>query len=83
MKPSLGRVVLVRVDPRQNNGSDEAPATITRVFGEHPDGGWVVNVRVQLDAFEMPLWLTSVRLFDEPSVGVRDMSHTAWWPPRA
>lgn len=81
MKPSLARMVIAHVDPTMNNGSNEAPAMITRVFSEHPDGGWVVNLRVFCDAFTMPLSATSVRLLaSQPATG--DARHTAWWPPR-
>lgn len=81
-KPSPGRIVLTHVDPTMNNGSNIAPAIITRVFGEHPDGGWVVNLRVFCDASTMPLSATSVRLFDDPTVPGADVGHSAWWPPR-
>lgn len=78
--PSLGRVVIAHVaEPAMNNGSIEAPAIITRVFGQHPAGGWIVNLRVLLDAFTTPLHLTSVRLLDEAPEG---QTHTCWWPPR-
>lgn len=43
-KPSLGRIVHVLVSPSINNGSDIAPAIVTRVFGDS-----CVNVRVLLD----------------------------------
>jgi len=80
-KPSLCRMVIAHVDPALNNGSSEAPAVITRVWGEHPDGGWVVNLRVFVDTPAAPLSKTSVRLLDGPSVdGAAE--HTAWWPPR-
>lgn len=78
MKPSLGRIVLVAVDPAQNNGSDVAPAVVTRVFSGDEVSGWVINVRVLLDGTDVP-WRTSQRLIDEPDaprVGI------AWWPPR-
>ena len=80
-KPSPARMVIAVVDPSMNNGSSEAPAVITRVWGEHPGGGWTVNLRVFVDTPAAPLSLTSVRLFDEPSVG-ENRPHTAWWPPR-
>jgi hypothetical protein len=35
-----------------------------------------------LDAFSMPLHLTSVRLFDEPTVAGAHVGLSAWWPPR-
>lgn len=79
-KPSPGRIVIAAVDPSMNNGSDEAPAIITRVWDEHPNGGWVVNLRVFVDTLATPLSLTSVRLFDAPGSTIRPGA--AWWPPR-
>jgi len=82
---SKGRVVFVKVDPTMNNGDDTAHASITRVWGEHPEGGRVVNIRVTLDAFAQDLWLTSVRLFDTEAEAdaVRHLSPGAcYWPPR-
>lgn len=76
-KPSLGHVVLVKVDPAQNNGSDTAHASITRVWSDE-----LVNIRVMLDAFSMPLWLTSVNLFDTEDEAVAAGRHTCYWPPR-
>jgi hypothetical protein len=75
--PSIGRIVHVGADPAINNGGDVAPAIITRVFGEHPAGGWIVNIRVLLDGHETP-WRTSVRLVEESSTD----AHTCWYPPR-
>jgi len=74
-KPSPGRIVIARVDPLMNNGSDEAPAVITRVWSDT-----TINVRVLLDAFTTPLWLSSIRLLDERPAdrGV----YATWWPPR-
>jgi hypothetical protein len=74
-KPSLGRIVHVRVDPTQNNGSDIAPAVITRVWNDN-----MVNLRVLFDAFTTPFWMTSVRLVDDEPAA--DVTHVAWWPPR-
>lgn len=74
-KPSVGRIVLTRVDAAMNNGSDVAPAVITHVNSEQS-----INIRVLLDAFTMPLSMTSVRLVDEPA---DDVTHVAWWPPRS
>lgn len=81
-KPSLGRFVQTRVDPAQNNGSDVASAQITRVFNDD-----MVNIRVMLDAFTVPLWLTSVKLVcttdsDEAKSAVPAGASVAWWPPR-
>lgn len=54
----LGDTVFVAVDPRQNNGSDEAPATVTRIWEND-----LVNVRVLTDGPDV-LWLTSLKLVD-------------------
>jgi hypothetical protein len=56
MKPSVGRIVLVFADPKLNNGADEAPAIITRVFSDT-----CVNVTVFPDA-TTPYPRTSVNL---------------------
>ncbi|WP_060880174.1 hypothetical protein [Streptomyces scabiei] len=76
--PSLGRVVLVAVDPAMNNGADTAPAVITRVWT-----GTTVNVRVLLDGDSVPPWRTSLthaETLDGPNAPER---HRHWtWPPR-
>lgn len=79
--PSLGRIVLVGAEPMLNNGSDVAPAVITRVWNDT-----CVNVRVLLDGHTQPEWRTSVYLFADkdtadahPAVPVMK----AYWPPRA
>ena len=59
MSDKLGDVVFAVVDPRQNNGSDVAPAVITRVWGHD-----MVNVKVTTDGPDN-LWLTSVRISDD------------------
>lgn len=77
--PSLGRIVLADVDPAQNNGSETAPAVITRVWNDLPDGRWIVNVRVLVDSDAVPLFLSSVYLHaQEPD----ERGHSVWWPPR-
>lgn len=78
MTPSLARWVLTRVDPMENNGSDVAPAIITRVWSDS-----LVNIRVMLDSAASPLWKTSVALFDTEEDAAREFTgHYAWWPPR-
>jgi len=75
MNPSLADSVLVRVNPAQNNGSDVAPAVITRVWGPT-----MVNLRVLIDEPTMPLSMTSVTLFaSEQEAG--DNERACWWPP--
>lgn len=83
--PSLGRVVLALVTPEWNNGADVAPAEITRVWSAHPDGGWTVNYKINLDG-EGQQWKTSARLFDtQPEAQAYTASTglaAAFWPPR-
>ncbi len=73
MKPSICRMVIVPCSPATNNGADEAPAIITRVW---PNG--LINVRVLNDSNNLE-WRTSVKLHDEKP---DEVGHDAWWPPR-
>lgn len=66
MKPAIGRIVHVLVDPGINNGSDVAPAIITRVWSDT-----CVNLRVLHDGPVIapqqqyrPEWLTSWSLHE-------------------
>ncbi|MFJ2392847.1 hypothetical protein ACIOTI_08875 [Streptomyces sp. NPDC087843] len=52
--PEIGDVVLVPVDPAENNGAAEAPAVVTRVWS-----ATTVNVRVLHDGRDLP-WRTSL-----------------------
>lgn len=56
---AVGDMVLVLSDPRQNNGSEVAPAVVTRVW----EGTPYVNLKVLLDEHEVH-WLTSVTYCD-------------------
>lgn len=77
MKPSLGRIVLVPMDPTTNNGSDVAPAVITRVWTDT-----MINVKILTDA-PADQWRTSLTLLDQaPVEGALPGMHMAWWPPR-
>lgn len=87
MTPALGRIVHVFVDPARNNGSDVAPAVITRVWNEHG-----VNLKVLLDSPDN-IWLTSVALCDDREDAEKVTSYrladngdripaAAFWPPR-
>jgi len=96
-KATIGRVVHVLVDPSKNNGSDVAPAIVTREWGkpyEHADGlgeRQTINVRVLCDG-PSTLWCTSIQLFDErPDAEALAAAHPhqptgyeaiAFWPPR-
>jgi hypothetical protein len=75
-KPSLGRVVLARVDPTMNNGSDVAPATIVRVWTDE-----MVNLKVHCDGHS-ELWQTSVNLYGTAEDVPADAQQAAYWPPR-
>jgi hypothetical protein len=75
MTPTVGRIVLVPMDPAMNNGSDVAPAVITRVWD---DGS--VNVHVLPDG-NVTEWRTSlVQVDDLADRG--DSQHVWMWPPR-
>lgn len=75
MTPSVGRIVIVKVDPKRNNGADVAPAVITRVWA--PD---LVNLKVLKDA-EQDAWMTSVKLLDTAEDAAGQV-HVCYWPPR-
>lgn len=81
MKPSLGRIVITKVDPADNNGADVCPAVITRVWGERPDGAWTVNVRTLHDGAAVG-WKTSIALYDSEDLLPDNNTHVAYWPPR-
>lgn len=98
MTPSVGRIVHVTVDPKVNNGSDIAPAIITRVWSDT-----CVNLRVLYDGPAVPPegthrqdWLTSWSVHEsrealeehraarqaELPEGQTVALHGAFWPPR-
>lgn len=80
-RPSVGRIVHALVDPTRNNGSDVAPAVITRVFNDE-----LVNVRILFDAHDIE-WKTSVLLLPtkealearQPAIDGKPFG--AFWPP--
>lgn len=95
-RPSLGRIVHVLVHPHLNNGTDVAPAVITRVHGQTEAGRWVVNLRVFLDGNnhahewarrrELHADEASARAAVEHSIPdhpVWGVGHAAFWPARA
>jgi len=88
-KPTIGRIVTALVEPEWNNGADVAPAQIVRVWSEHPDGGWTVNVKVNLDR-DGQRWMTSARLVDTEGEArairgavERPGPNVCFWPERA
>lgn len=78
-KPSIGRVVLVPMDPRENNGRDFAPALIVGVNSETS-----VNVKVFGDSDDPPTLRRSVSLVDTLAAqpAGANVAHTWAWPPR-
>lgn len=81
-KPSLGRIVLVVGGAAKSNGAEVAPAIITRVFSEHPDGGWTINATVLPD-YGQPALASSLRLVDdEDTARALPGGYGAFWPPR-
>lgn len=78
MKPSLGRIVIVHMDPTANNGATEAPAMISRVWTDT-----MVNVRILVDGSNEVLSRTSVNLFDTQEEAVASGgTYHAWWPAK-
>lgn len=85
-KPSIGRIVFAIVDPTRNNGSEIAPAVITRVWEETDEGAWIVNYKILYDGEAAPGYATSARLYNDeraaraasgPLAGV-----SSYWPPK-
>lgn len=68
----VGDVVLVPVDPAENNGSNVAPAVVTRVWNES-----TVNVRVLFDG-EGIRWLTSLVYVDSLDDAVPGAAVWTW-----
>lgn len=63
-KPTVGRIVHVLTDPGTNNGSDVAPAMITRVWSDT-----CVNLRLIRDGYPAAEeWLTSWSLYESREV---------------
>jgi hypothetical protein len=85
MTPSVGRIILVLVDPTKNNGSEIAPAIITRVWSETPNG-WCVNYKIFYDGVTIPGYASSAYLVaDEQAARENETAMRgtrAFWPPR-
>ncbi|MGW8326481.1 hypothetical protein ACWGLE_01095 [Streptomyces sp. NPDC055897] len=92
LTPSVGRIVLVTVEPTTNNGADVAPAIITRVWSDS-----MVNVQVFRDGAHGGQAATSIPLFaDRAAVDTARAERVgaalphqlvttfmaAYWPPR-
>lgn len=73
-QPSQGQIVLVSIDPLNNNGSPTAAAIITRVWTNG-----VINVRIQPDGDFPTKSATSLSYVET----VADLAPGRWtWPPR-
>lgn len=86
MKPTIGRIVIVKGPRVTANGVGEVPAVITRVHGDHDtkDAHVLVNLTCFLDLRE-PVTQGSVPLCetqDEAEKLQRQYPHVAWWPGR-
>lgn len=84
--PSIGRIITVVGQGARSNGTDVAPAVITRVWGERPDGAWTLNVRVFPDA-GIGQNLTSILLWPDEdtarqAIEGKDSMSAAHWPTR-
>ncbi|MFE3853450.1 hypothetical protein ACFXPN_20220 [Streptomyces griseorubiginosus] len=73
LEPSVGDIVLVPMNPADNNGATEGPAIITRVWSKT-----TVNVRVLADSHNID-WRTSLTHVD--SLAAVDAAAAVWtWP---
>lgn len=70
--PEVGDIVLVPVDPAENNGSAEAPAVVTRVWS-----ATTVNVRVLHDG-DTSSWRTSL-VYREDLDGIEGAAAVWTW----
>jgi hypothetical protein len=71
--PEVGDIVLVLMDPADNNGATEAPAIVTRVWSQT-----TINARVLADSHVLD-WRTSLTYVD--SLAEVDGAAAVWtWP---
>lgn len=70
--PDVGDMVLVLVDPAESNGSNVAPAVVTRVWNES-----TVNVRVLFDSDALQ-WRTSLVYVDSLDDAVAGAAVWTW-----
>jgi len=84
MRPSIGRTVIVKGPLVASNGTDRAPAIITRAWGDQDTqlGPVAINLQAFPDA-GTPVSLTSVLLFEsEAAAGDPGQYAVAFWPAR-
>lgn len=87
MKPSIGRIVVVRT-PTAFNGSYEHPAIVNRVWGSNdPAEAKGAHVCINVTMFPdcgPPLSVTSLDLFEtKDEADASGSPNVAWWPERA
>lgn len=89
MKPSIGRIIIVVAPQASGNGTDRAPAIITRVWGkpvrDTMEGPVDVNATIFPDNSSHVQTIATVPLFDTPEDAAeqaeRGMPY-AYWPER-
>lgn len=85
--PSPARTVLAVGAAARSNGTDIAPAVITRVWSQREDGVWLVNATLLPDATSLITWVTSVYLYASEEQaraanGDNDAMTSLYWPAR-
>jgi hypothetical protein len=78
-KPKLGDIVLMRVDPRQNNGAYEAPAMIVNLVEDEESGKTTVSLKVHFDSPEVRN-LRGIELLDKKPTGEDIPNHPYAYP---
>lgn len=69
----VGLTVQTPMDPGDNNGHDKAPAIVTFVGDEGPNGGVLVNIRVLTDG---PLITNIIPMVDVECVDYEETART-------
>lgn len=86
MTPDQGRIVMAVGFRATMNGTDTAPAMVTRVWGEEaPDGSVTVNATVFPDTGS-PVCISSAKLWHTEDAARESLQHETmtalYWPPR-
>ncbi|MES2347044.1 MAG: hypothetical protein V4641_05675 [Pseudomonadota bacterium] len=84
MKPTIGRTIIVKGGPAAKNGTDRAPAVITRVWNDTDtrNGPAMVNATMFCD-LSTPQVVGSMPLFDdEAQADAANTAPVAFWPER-
>jgi hypothetical protein len=86
--PTVGRIITVVGGVARSNGTDVAPAIVTRAWGQREDGAWTINARVFPDA-GIEQNATSIVLWPDEDAARATLEgqpltvHAAFWPARA